>query len=192
VDLSAAFVADLTHLTHALDRPGADLETALRSLGAGARTAVPSFLGLTMTLMTDGVPFSFTVFELRRPGQPVVSSLLVPLALLADVESGSRLVLYAARPGAFVDLAADLAFSLGVALPALPADQDLRHPDPNDEFGLADLSTINRAIGVLVDRGRTPAEARAELRSACTPDLGLVAAADLVMLSLDGRRSDPR
>jgi hypothetical protein len=77
------------------------------------------------------------------------------------------MVLLAGHPGAFVDLAADLERVPGpdgrVALDGhLP---DMSAPQPGRGIsGLAELGVVNRAIGVLITRGHTPAKARAELR----------------------------
>ena len=104
-------------------------------------------------------------------------------------DAESRVTLYAATAGAFVDLAADLSYALH--LPACtdrsanagsPDSDDQRHgrvgtdrriildadllPSPlaSGVSGLSELSTINRAIGVLIGHGQHPDDAADSLR----------------------------
>jgi hypothetical protein len=77
-------------------------------------------------------------------------------------------------PVTLVAVDPDLALAAGTSL-ALPlsrstgAGADLPRTSPPPAncgiTGLAELSVVNQAIGVLITRGHTPAEARAELRS---------------------------
>jgi hypothetical protein len=94
----------------------------------------------------------------------IVTSLRLPMSWAA-MEAGSMIILYAGAPGAFVDLAADLSL---LAPPATRHDCSGRgHTAPVSESGLtgaAESSTINQAIGVLIDRGYTPATAGAHLQ----------------------------
>ena len=124
----------------------------------------------------------------------VVTSLRLPLRLIdAGFEIGSRVVYYASIRGAFVDLAADLSYALtpggagptsaptaspvpdgdghpaaigGDGQPAgISLDTDL--PPSSQTFGLSglsELSTINRAVGMMIDRGHHPGEVHATLR----------------------------
>ncbi len=124
----------------------------------------------------------------------VVTSLRLPLKLIdAGFEIGSRAVYYASIRGAFVDLAADLTYALtpGGAAPtsaptrspesdgdahvaAIGADGqpagislDTDLPPSSRTFGisgLSELSTINRAVGMMIDRGHHPGEVHATLR----------------------------
>jgi hypothetical protein len=91
----------------------------------------------------------------------------VPLDPLSGVDAGRVVVFYAGHPGAFVDLAADLQRVHGLDGPAVLDDHltdTCDPPRPCGITGLEELSDINRAIGVLITRGHTPAEAHAELR----------------------------
>jgi len=115
-------------------------------------------------------------------GGPALTSLRVPLVLLdARFEPGSQLVVYATALGSLVDLAADLAGSLaspadtatastaaaGVhtrvdapsATPAVALDVDLPPRTQNPGVrGLSELSAINHAEGLMIDRGHHPDE----------------------------------
>jgi hypothetical protein len=98
-------------------------------------------------------------------------------------------VFYAATPGAFSDLAADLGYALHAPTttsdPAIPDDiggdgaQDMRSdrqlpivldadlPPPtvvSGLTGLEDLSAINRAVGILIEQGHHPDRAHDTLR----------------------------
>lgn len=73
-------------------------------------------------------------------------------------------ILYAATPGAFVDLAADLSWLAGLELDEFALDQHLNLPVDPETAGVGQAaSLINQAIGVLVARGRTLGAASDEL-----------------------------
>jgi hypothetical protein len=160
VEISAALAADLEILTDALDEPGIDLEALLRAFAVGTSAAVDSYLGLMMTLVIDGESFTLTTMDPVAVG----TSLRLPLNVLCDVELGSVLVLYASRPGAFVDLAADIGFTLGLAPDVVTLDHDL---SPTSDLaglsGLSEMSDVNQAIGILIEQGHLPDSARDEL-----------------------------
>jgi hypothetical protein len=107
------------------------------------------------------------------------------LAAFSPTETGSDLVLYAATPGAFIDLAADLNYALGLHPAALTLDDDLTEPVSGTGItGLTSQSTINQALGVLIDRGHTPEAARQELNRLAALDSGqLHHAADAILRS---------
>ncbi len=156
----------LESLTKALADPGTDLQDITAALAAEVTAAVPSFLGLTMTLLHDGRPVTVTAIDADLAAA-AGASLLLPLDPLADAAPGSSVVFYAGRPGAFVDLAADTryAYSLDgdvVLDPHLTTQQGARpvHPGVN---GTDTMTLINQAIGVLIARGHLPEEAHDEL-----------------------------
>jgi hypothetical protein len=158
--ISAALAADLKLLTDSLDEPGIDLEALLQALAVGTSAAVDSYLGLMMTLVIDSFPFTLTTMG----PVDVATSLRLPLNVLCDVEPGSVLVLYASRPGAFVDLAADVGFALGLAPDVVTLDGDLSPTsDAGGLNGLAEMSQVNQAIGILIEQGHVPESARDEL-----------------------------
>ena len=87
-----------------------------------------------------------------RPEQ-ITTSLLVPLAVAADGgEVSVALILYAETPGAFIDLAADLAWITGRPPEDFALDEHRSLPT-NSTARLTDLSSINQALGVLIERG---------------------------------------
>jgi hypothetical protein len=162
VDLTAALTADLAALSRALDEPDVDLETLLQAVTADLEKAVDSYLGLAMTIALNGHELTLTTYN--RAQAQITSSLLLPLGAVSGAQAGSNLVLYAATPGAFVDLAADLNFALGLDPSAVVLDHHLTAPTGTDGIdGLQPWIDINRAVGVLIGRGHTPESAQAEL-----------------------------
>lgn len=164
MEITDALAADLAGLGEALHEPGVDVNAALRQLGADVKAAVRSFLGLSITFRIDGESVTLTGREAEAGHAQVLSSLAIPLRSLNPVGSTGQLVLYAARSGAFVDLAADLSWATGAGLASFVLDRhrnvDLAAPPLS---GLGELSAINQAIGVLLDEGHLPEHARAEL-----------------------------
>ena len=85
--------------------PAAALVTALRA-------AVASYRGMYLTVVEGDQPVSLSAFHSTEDGA-ITTSLRLPFAALAPgFDVGSRVVFYAASPGAFVDLAADLGHAL--------------------------------------------------------------------------------
>jgi hypothetical protein len=160
MQISAALAA----LTEALD-DDQDLETTLHDFAIAAQLAVASYLGMTVTIIAGGHEISFTVREHQEAEQRIATSLLIPLTYLAAAAPGSFLVLYAATPGAFVDLAADLSYALHVEPDELTLDAHLTPANHHSGVtGLVDMSHINQAIGILIERGHTPHSASTELQ----------------------------
>ena len=138
--------------------------------------AVASYLGLRLTIISNGFPVVLTAFA-DGHDRAVLTSLRVPLTLMdTGFAAESRVVFYAGTPGAFVDLAADLKFALdrrasiperaeNPVLAAIRIDAD---PPPRmcafDLSGVSELSTIDHAVGVLIDQGHHPDRAHAILR----------------------------
>jgi hypothetical protein len=156
--ISAPLAAALASLTEALDEPGSDIAATVEQLGADARVAVHSYLGLTISVPTDGDPVSFTALTGPGPAEPMPTSLRMGLPPGADpgAADGSTmsLILYAGIPGAFVDLAADLSWLTGTSSDAFVLDQDLTLPtDTIGAYGLTTRSIINQAVGVLLGSG---------------------------------------
>jgi hypothetical protein len=116
--------------------------------------------------------------------------LRIPLTVLGPrFDPDSRITIYAATAGAFVDLAADLSCALDLptstdrsTAPDSPNGDDQRHSQVDDDRritldadvppnplvsgvpGLSELSNINRAIGLLIGHGHHPDHAGEILR----------------------------
>ena len=180
--ITPGLAAELELLTQALDLPGADVRETLTLLVADARSAVESYLGLSVAIGVGRARFDLTVLLDPSSPTPIRTSLLVPLwpAGHSGDSPSLALILYAAVPGAFVDLAADLRWVTGRPAWELPLDQhrvvETRHTP------LTALSVVNQAVGVLLGQGWTPEDAERELhRLAARAGLELVDAATLVL-----------
>ena len=163
--IGPALAADLGILTAALDEPGANVLHSLHQLGVDARAAVPTYLGLSVTVEGSDPPFTFTTVEDGAAGD-VRTSLRLTLPGVSDGRASPSvaLTLYAGTPGTFVDLTADLAWLTGRAPSDFALDQHLSVPAGSDAGTyLRAASVINQAIGVLIGRGYTPGQAHREL-----------------------------
>jgi hypothetical protein len=194
VDLSRALAAELAVLTDALDDPDADLQSQVHRLGAVVGVSVSSFMGLRLTVLVDGYPFTITAMGRGAGGTgpgAVGASVLITLEPAGRWGPRSSVVFYAGTPGAFVDLAADAARQDptpgAVVLDAHLDDPDGAHP-VSGTSGWAEISVINQALGVVMGGGRTPAEARAVLDArAAGTGLGIVATAREVVAAAASR-----
>ncbi len=166
------------------------LAESLAAFTAVVEVAVPSYLGLQMMIGQNGHPITLTRMT---PHCTATTSLRLPLTVLGPrFDAESRVTLYAATAGAFVDLAADLSYALH--LPTRTArSTDVGSSDADDQrrrrvesdrritldadmppsplasgmyqlSGMSELSTINRAIGVLIGHGHDPDHAADTLR----------------------------
>jgi hypothetical protein len=187
VNIARSLVAQLAALTQALD-DDVDLEAQLRVLIADIEAAVASYAGLTMTVVAGGQEISFTVRTNMGTSGEITASLRIPLDGEPSSLTGSRLVLYATTPGSFVDLAADLSYTLALEPRMLALDADLVAPPPGPAAtGLADHSMINQALGILIDQGHTLESAHSALsRLAEIGSLDLAAAAERLLHAASG------
>lgn len=175
----------LALLTAALDDPDADLAAEVVALTAHARTFIDSCVGLTINIAGDP-PATLTSLAAQMPMSDIHSSIRIELRSNDTGGAGVDFLLYAHQPGAFVDLAADLAWTTGRESTEFQVDQHLKLPVAS---GRADTplatSLINQAIGVLVGRGSTPAAALRELDShACSNAIARVDAAVRILEAL--------
>jgi len=146
-----------------------DLSASLVQLLALAQAAVPSCFAVTLSITAEGIPMTVTSSDRDEPRAR--SSLALRMPRHAGTASGAscpRLVLYAADPGVFDVVARDLIALLDTHMRHAEIDAHLNVPDGAAEADdLADhldgRSAVDRAIGVLLDRGVLPDEARAQL-----------------------------
>ena len=172
-----------------LDGNGLDdaLDASVAAFTAHIDAAVPSYLGIQVAIRQSGHPVTLTRIT---PHRTPTTSLRIPLTVLGPrFDPESRVTLYAATAGAFVDLAADLSYALHIRSSSdrytdtggsdgeegrhgqvdgdrritLDADVPLS-PLVSGVSGLSELSTINRAIGVLIGHGHHPDHAGEILR----------------------------
>lgn len=183
--------AQLHLLTQALDLPGTDLADTLARLVADVRSAVSSYLGLTIAITGSPPAFHLTVLGEGTVPDQIHTSLLVPLtsagvAAKASPSTSVVLILYAGTPGAFVDLAADLSWITGRHPSDFRLDEHRALPaDYANNTDVRSISTINQAIGVLIGAGSTPEQAERELHArAAAACIELVGAAALVLADL--------
>jgi hypothetical protein len=160
VIIPAATAATLHALNTAFDED-VDLVQMLTRLSVDAHMAVPSYLGLSVHLAGSGTQLNLTVLDDGVRAPDIATSVLIPLT---DIGAGrgatDSMIFYAAVPGAFVDLAADLAWLTGRELTAFTLDRHLALPAPGPpSAGAVAQSHVNQAIGVLIGCGHTPEEA---------------------------------
>jgi hypothetical protein len=165
VRLDASTVAALAMLTEALDQPDVDIAKTLERLADAATAAVPSLIGLSVQTARDETFIEVTGrVDGRDAPSTVGTSLMIPLPERSSAESGTRLILFAGQPGALVDLGADLAWLTGSPLDAFRLDEHLSLPAEGPSVtALQVLATVNQAVGVLIERGRTAEEATQHL-----------------------------
>ena len=167
--IPSALAADLALLTDALDTGAVDIASTFSLLSSDVAAAVSSYVGLSVRVHSLGGLAELTTLDDPAVIARVVTSLRIPVPEATRASGPSVvIVLYATLPGAFVDLAADLAWLTDVALADVGLDLDL-DLDPRARSGVAtpisSLSSIDQAIGVLVGRGHTPEETLVELET---------------------------
>ena len=186
--ITAALAAELEILTAALDEPGADIAHSLRQLALTAASAIASYLGLSVLVARTDPPFVCTILADGVAADDIRTSLRMVLSDAGDGRDRLAVAvnLYARSPGAFVDLAADLAWLTARPLADFVLDQHLAVPTPsNSGTKLHVASIINQAIGVLIGRGHTPEQADSHLDSqAARADTDRHVAAQLVLATL--------
>jgi hypothetical protein len=187
VDFPAAVLAHVQDLTASIGQDDRDLNDTLAALTTALRSTATSYCGFQLTIVENQWPVTLTAFT-DGHDVPVGTSLRLPLGLVSRMVDGeSRVVFFASTPGAFIDLAADLSHALG----RIPVDgrsstannEDHRatHVDGHRRVieldadlppisrmsgltGLAELTVLNRAIGILVDQGHDIGQAHHVLR----------------------------
>jgi hypothetical protein len=173
-----------------------DLTASLRRLLDQATAAVPSCVAVSLTVSRHGVPLTLAAYA-RDEIPHVRSSVSVhlPASLLTDTVSRA-LTLYSAAAGAFGQLTVDLLELLDLdprravidghltLSPSSRAAQGLRS-------GLDDLSTIDQALGVLIDRGLSIDEGLRELERLAAASATTVSAAAVKVMNAVRRGTQP-
>ena len=165
MEINAALAAQLAILTEALDDPTVDIAESLLHLAASVRTAVASYLGLMVIIDGADPLVVLTAFADGVEKADVRTSLLQVVASDGQgLAPRLSLILFAAVPGAFVDLAADLCWMTGRPLSDAILDRHLSVlVDGHAGDTLQKASVINQALGVLIGLGYTPGQADVEL-----------------------------
>lgn len=134
-----------------------DLDQSLSDLLSDLRRASPSTSGLEVHTVVAGQHVRLVRFLPGVRPEDVTTSLEVPLP------SAVRVIFYGTRPGAFVDLAADLAHGLGLTLADLALDRHRPSSTLTGSRGLDRAAIVHQAVGVLIAQDHHPDEAYAEL-----------------------------
>jgi hypothetical protein len=168
---ATSLASALAALSHGLDnRTVDDVGRGLGQVRAAVRKAVPSFCGLSIAIVLDGYPVTMTSPVPLGGGSRdagAVTSLHLPLSVVAVPATGD-LVLFATTPGAFLDLAADLAYATNAEAGVFALDAHLAPSAGGVPVGVAGFSILNRAIGALIHRGCTPEQAHATITRSAT------------------------
>ncbi len=197
-EITPALAATLALLTAALDDPGVDVAASMAAFAAEAQAAIGSYLGFTVRIRAGAEAVTFTTLADSEQTPAIRASLRMLLPDVAstgadDVGVGATLILYAGRSGAFVDLAADLAWLTGRELTDFVLDQQLQLPaQPDCTLTLLTASLIDQAIGVLIGRGYTPDQAHRELDAdAARAATGRAGAAARILAALTPINPEP-
>ena len=208
MDIPTVLLRNLLQLSSSVGLDDDALSGPLVTLMEDLQAAVPSFRGLHLTIVDNSHPVSLTAFLPLHDDDSINTSLRVRFAALGPgFDAESQVVLYAATPGAFVDLAADFGYALDT--PITTASTPVRSADSTDGaerhghghrdgdrhhnparpdrdrlivldadlpptttrsglIGLDERSTIDRALGVMIDHGHHPDRAPATLRRQAT------------------------
>ena len=174
MDLSAALARDLALLSDAIedgagDGGRVDLVDSIARTVQAARAAVASCVGLAVVTGAEPSDLRFTVLQDGVTAPEVRASLRVPFRPTSPGGQEPAVIFFASTPGAFVDLAADIAWLTGQAPTDLALDENLQPPRGGAGV-VAARSVIDQAIGVLLARGRTPEQGRAEIARRAAAD----------------------
>jgi hypothetical protein len=187
VDLPGAVLAHVQDLTTSIGHDDRDLSDTLAALTTALHATAASYCGFQLTIVGNQSRVTLTAFT-DGHDVPVGTSLRLPLGLVSTTIDGeSRVVFYAGIPGAFTDLAADLSHALG-GVPVDGQSSTANNADPRGPHvdahrrvieldtdlppisrvsgltGLAELTVLNRAIGMLIQQGHDIEEAHQVLR----------------------------
>lgn len=150
--------------------------------------AIPSCVAVSIAVTRLGIDVVLTLPLAEADPMPRATEALSSLALsLPAAGVGCVLVLQASAPGAFVLLADDLALlGSGRQPPELDAHRAplTASTGPSLAGSLAELSLLDRALGVLIGQGWSPEAAEAELhRRSTVAGLRVAAVAERLLAS---------
>ena len=170
MDVPQSVVEGLTLLSDALEDPATDLQAVLSVLTDDLVAAIPLFLGLTVALQVDEYPVIVNTLDVGDAAA-VRASLMLPLLPPGATASTGSVVFYSGTAGAFVAMADDARWIFNLdGQPVL--DRHLPScaalTEPVGVHGLTRLSDFHQAVGVLIEDGLTPQDARTELRRRAT------------------------
>jgi hypothetical protein len=172
VGSSTALLTALQEFGESIDQSHASLSAPLRDLTRDLKSAVDAFVDVEVTIFADlGLPITLTDFTDGADPAVIRGSFRLVLAALQAADSIGHVTFYASRPGAVVDLAADLTYVLARAAIetstsalSLHVDEQLQPTNRQaDLTGIEEASIVGRAVGVLVGRGLPPQHAGAAL-----------------------------
>ena len=175
VVVPALLFTHLRLLAASIDTPEDSLPNALAALITDLGSAIPSYCGLELRIADHDWPIILSEYSGDPALEPVTSLRIALPFILPGAHPDSSIVFYAATPGTFVDLAADLSHAAGVSRNGHAPNRDGSRPpidvdaDPlprtrvSGLAGITELATINRAIGFLIGQGHTPGDARDRL-----------------------------
>ena len=144
-DVAAAVRA----LTEVLDDPAIDIGHTLDELAETVRLAVPSAVGLSIRSGIDGSRIELTAGLENSVADDIGASLMFTLPLAGVPSTGTTIVFYATTKGAFVDLAADVAWLAGSRVKDIVLDAHLKPPAYADpQATLLAMSSFHQAIGI--------------------------------------------
>jgi hypothetical protein len=147
--INAAIVDDLHDRQGSFDSAGEKLPYLVQLLERAASLTVTSLLGWRLRLVVESAPLLLTSVHHGT----VQASLRVPLGAVSPVWADGFLPLFAAQPDAFAVLATDVATALHLPFRRFRLDEDLEQNQTSGVTGLGEISAVNQAIGVLIDRG---------------------------------------
>jgi hypothetical protein len=162
VDMPGQLASDVAALFDGFGSDDHDVHGQLGAVRAALTLAVPSYCSLALRLVVSGIPVTLEIVE-AAVTVAAETSLFLPLEG-QGFGSGSSLTIFAAVPGTLVDLAADLAFALGLGDRVVLDGHREMAPVDSGLRGVAELSRISQAVGVLIAHGYEPDDARALLR----------------------------
>jgi hypothetical protein len=177
----------------------AELGIELDRLLELAVQAVPTCLGASLVMHARTPAVVLSALRAGWERVPVLASLAVrlprPLGSPAT-DAGAELRIYAGAPHAFAHTAPWLLALLDMTARHVTVDGHLELPDLDEELAarerwLTDQSVIERAIGVLLDRGLLLPEGRLELARLAAVGGTDVLAAALAVLASTPRDADP-